>query len=181
MTGLFNRLVPAKRWTPSRYRALLRARGPRSTQFRTRVAILTGAILVGIVATLFAEAADWAGAVFSRFATTWHWIPLITTPLTFMGLVWLTRRYAPLARGSGIPQVIAARANPNDATGSLISIRTVAAKAVLTIGAGYTDLLAGASPEYTELPVDDGAPAFIMYTSGTTGRPRAAAAGSRPS
>ena len=141
MAGLFNRLVSSNRWTPSRYRALLHVRGPRSTQFRTRGAILVGAILIGIVATLFAEAADWAGEVFSQFATTWQWVPMITTPLTFMGLVWLTRRYAPLARGSGIPQVIAAQASPNDATGTLISIRTVVAKAVLTIGA----VLGGAS------------------------------------
>jgi fatty-acyl-CoA synthase/long-chain acyl-CoA synthetase len=46
--------------------------------------------------------------------------------------------------------------------------------AVLTIGAGYGELLAAASPDYTELAVDDGAPAFIMYTSGTTGRPKGA-------
>ncbi|WP_323159100.1 chloride channel protein, partial [Pseudomonas viridiflava] len=70
-----------------------------------------------------------------------QWVPLVTTPATFMGLVWVTRRYAPLARGSGIPQVIAAQANPNEATKSLISIRTVCAKAVLTIGA----VLSGAS------------------------------------
>jgi len=141
MTGLFDRLMPAKRWTPSRYRALLRMRGPRSVQFRTRGAILAGAILVGIVATVFAEASDWAGAMFNRYAKTWHWMPLVTTPLTFKLLVWITRRYAPLARGSGIPQVIAAQASPNDATRTLISIRTVAAKAVLTIGA----VLGGAS------------------------------------
>ena len=137
MVGLFDRLMPAKRWTPSRYRALLRMRGPRSVQFRTRGAILAGAILVGIVATVFAEASDWAGAMFNRYAKTWHWVPLVTTPLTFMLLVWITRRYAPLARGSGIPQVIAAQASPNDATRTLISIRTVAAKAVLTIGAVF--------------------------------------------
>jgi H+/Cl- antiporter ClcA len=96
---------------------------------------------VGIVATLFAEAADWAGVLFSHYARTWRLLPLLTTPLTFMGLVLLTRRYAPLARGSGIPQVIAAQISPNDATKSLISPRTVIAKAVLTIGA----VLGGAS------------------------------------
>lgn len=141
MAGPLAHLMPAKRWTPARYRALLRARGPRSVQFRTRAAILTGAILIGIVATLFAESADWAAELFSHYAGTWHWLPLLTTPLTFMGLVWLTRRYAPFARGSGIPQVIAAQASPNDATRTLISPRTVIAKAVLTIGA----VLGGAS------------------------------------
>lgn len=141
MGGFLNRLLPARRWTPSRYRALLRARGPRSVQFRTRAAILVGAILVGIVATVFAEAADWAGMLFDHYAKTWHWLPLATTPPTFMALVWLTRRYAPLARGSGIPQVIAAQVDPNGATKTLISIRTVAAKALLTLGA----VLGGAS------------------------------------
>ena len=116
MTGLLERLRPAKRWTPGRYRALLRARGPRSVQFRTRTAVLTGAILIGVVATLFAQTADWAGEAFGRFARTWPLLPLLTTPLTFMALVWLTRRLAPLARGSGIPQVIAAKADPNGAS-----------------------------------------------------------------
>ncbi len=141
MVGLLDRLMPAKRWTPSRYSALLRTRGPRSVQFRTRAAILTGAILVGVLATLFAEAADRAALVFGGYAQRWHWLPLLTTPLGFMALVWLTRRYAPFARGSGIPQVIAAQADPDAATHSLISPGTVGAKAVLTIGA----VLSGAS------------------------------------
>ncbi len=141
VAGLSDRLIPARRWTPSRYRALLRARGPRSVQFRARAAILAGAILIGIVATLFAQAADWAGEAFAVYAGRWRWLPLLTTPLLFMALVWVTRRHAPLARGSGIPQVIAAQADPNGATRTLISMRTVAAKAVLTIGA----VLGGAS------------------------------------
>jgi fatty-acyl-CoA synthase len=46
--------------------------------------------------------------------------------------------------------------------------------AVVTIDAGFEDLLAASAEEHAELAVDDGAPAFIMYTSGTTGRPKGA-------
>ncbi|KQM81850.1 chloride channel protein [Sphingomonas sp. Leaf23] len=141
MAGLSPRPGVLRRWTPARWRALLRARGPRSVQFRTRTAILAGAILIGIVATLFAMASDWAGELFGRYSRGAPWWPLLTTPLTFMLLVALTRRHAPLARGSGIPQVIAAQADPGRATATLISVRTVVAKAALTIGA----VLGGAS------------------------------------
>jgi fatty-acyl-CoA synthase/long-chain acyl-CoA synthetase len=47
-------------------------------------------------------------------------------------------------------------------------------RAVLPIGAGYSDLLASGSPAYSERVVADEDPAFIMYTSGTTGRPKGA-------
>jgi H+/Cl- antiporter ClcA len=61
--------------------------------------------------------------------------------LIFAALVWITRRYVPLARGSGIPQVIAAQQDPEAATRSLVSIPTVMGKALLTL----TAVLAGAS------------------------------------
>lgn len=137
-------LVPERRrrrWTPARFRALLRARGPTSIQFRRRIAVLTGAIAIGIIATLFAQAADATGALFNRYAAGGRWGPLLTTPIGFVVLAWLTRRYVPMARGSGIPQIIAARSDPALAMRELISVRTVAAKAVMTCGA----LLCGAS------------------------------------
>ncbi len=112
-----------RKWTPSRYRALLRAQGPGSVKFRTRLAILIGAVAIGLAATVFAEAADAAGEVFTHFSHRYHWAPLVVTPLLFAGLVWITRRFAPLARGSGIPQVMAAQADPERATGGLVSIR----------------------------------------------------------
>ncbi|MEO5865649.1 MAG: chloride channel protein [Sphingomonas sp.] len=127
--------APRRRWTTARYRALLRTRGPGSVRFRTRVAVLTGAIAVGLVAIMFAKGADAAGRLFVGYAHRLGWLALLTTPLGFMALVWATRRFAPAARGSGIPQVIAARADPEAAMGALISVRTALAKALLTIGA----------------------------------------------
>lgn len=41
-------------------------------------------------------------------------------------------------------------------------------------GDDYESALATAAPEFPELTVDEGAAAFIMYTSGTTGRPKGA-------
>ncbi|MBY9062063.1 chloride channel protein [Sphingomonas yunnanensis] len=130
-----------RRWTARRYRALLRAQGPRSVRFRTRLAILTGAVAIGVAATLFALAADAAGGLFAHYAHRYRYLPLLTTPLLFAMLVWLTRRWVPLARGSGIPQVIVAQQDPERATGSLVSLRTVTAKAALTLAA----VLGGAS------------------------------------
>src|SRR3954453_12758136 len=43
---------------------------------------------------------------------------------------------------------------------------------VLTVGADYEAALAAASPEPVDHPVDDADPAFLMYTSGTTGKPK---------
>ncbi|HTG37347.1 chloride channel protein [Sphingomonas sp.] len=134
---------PLWRWTPARYRALLRTQGPGSVQFRTRIAVLTGAIAVGIVAILFAQLADAAGEMFEHMAAARWWLPLVLTPPAFMALAWVTRRFFPFARGSGIPQVIAARDDPDAATRTLISVRTVVAKAALTIGAVLTGASVG--------------------------------------
>ena len=45
-----------------------------------------------------------------------------------------------------------------------------AVRRTITIGGDLEDVLAAADPTYRELAVPDDAPAFIMYTSGTTGR-----------
>lgn len=130
-----------RRWTLARFRALLRAQGPRSVRFRTRLAVLFGAVAIGLAATVFARAADIAGGAFAAYAARWRWAPLVTTPLSFALLVWLTRRFVPLARGSGIPQVIAAQHDPAAATTSIVAPRTVIGKAALTLAA----VLSGAS------------------------------------
>ncbi|WP_310101924.1 chloride channel protein [Sphingomonas sp. BE138] len=130
-----------RRWTLGRVRALLRSRGPTSVLFRRRVAVVAGAIAIGVIAVLFAGAADRAGEAYARLARDWRWLPLALTPLGFVALVWLTRLLAPAARGSGIPQVIAARELPDLGVSTLLTMRTAIVKAVLTLAA----LLTGAS------------------------------------
>lgn len=45
---------------------------------------------------------------------------------------------------------------------------------VLTVGGDYEEALAAAGTEPLDVEVDEGAAAFVMYTSGTTGRPKGA-------
>lgn len=129
------------RLTPRRARALLRRHGPEALVWRRRIAILGGAILIGLIALLFARLSDWAGVAFLSLVRRWWWAPLLLTPTGFAGIVWLTHRLAPAASGSGIPQVIAASRNPEAGMNALVSARTVTVKFLLTIGA----LLFGAS------------------------------------
>lgn len=124
-----------------RARALLRLHGPRSQIFRRRIAMVGGAVCIGLVALLFASLADRANHVFIALFRLYLYAPLLLTPLGFAGIVWVTKRYAPEARGSGIPQVIAASADPEGAPRRLISIRTAIIKALLT----FASLLCGAS------------------------------------
>ena len=96
---------------------------------RRRVATGIGAVLLGLVAIALAKLGDEAQHLFARFSTAWPYAALLLTPTIFAATVYLTQRWAPLARGSGIPQVIAASANPADsATSPLVSLKTGAIK-----------------------------------------------------
>lgn len=134
-------VILPRRLLPRRMRIALRRHGPEALVWRRRVAILGGAVLVGLVALVFADTADRANALFHLFAGHWWWAPLIATPAGFAGIAWMTLRLAPLARGSGIPQVMAATRNPEAALSTLVSARAAFAKFFLTTGA----LLVGAS------------------------------------
>jgi H+/Cl- antiporter ClcA len=120
---------------------LTRRHGPTAPVWRKRAAIVSGAIILGLVALLFARLADEANRLFLAFDHEWPWAPLLVTPAAFGALVWLTRRFAPDARGSGIPQIMAARTDPNRAMRSLASAWTASLKLLMTLAG----LLVGAS------------------------------------
>jgi H+/Cl- antiporter ClcA len=105
------------------------------------MAIFGGAVAVGLVAILFAAMADKASEFFDNHVARIWWLPLLATPLGFVAIAWVTARFAPAARGSGIPQIMAAKQDPEHATASLASGRTAGLKAILTA----TALACGAS------------------------------------
>ena len=70
--------------------------------------IVAVAVLGGIAAALFARLCDAAMDLHTRLYAIAPWATLALLPVGFALAAWLTRRFAPEAAGSGIPQVIAA-------------------------------------------------------------------------
>lgn len=126
--------------------------------WKSRTAATGGAICVGLFAWGFARAADQSQHLFGRLVALWPWTPLVLTPLGFLLLVWSTRRFAPLARGSGIPQVIAAARQPGAADG-FVSLRTALFKVVATLLA----LLVGGSVGREGPTVQVGAALMVAF------------------
>lgn len=120
---------------------LARRYGPASPIWRRRFATVIGAVLVGLTALLFARCADEAMAFFNGATASVPWLPFLITPLGVFALAALTKWWTPEARGSGIPQVIAAARDPGGPIEPLISLKTGFAKLAMTLGA----LLVGAS------------------------------------
>ena len=75
--------------------------------WRTAV-IVAVAVLGGTAAALFARLCDAAMDLHTRLYAIAPWATLALLPVGFALAAWLTRRFAPEAAGSGIPQVIAA-------------------------------------------------------------------------
>lgn len=98
--------TPPPRSSNPRLQALLGHEFFAPQQWRRRVALWSGAVLVALAAILFAKASGWAYALFLRMLGFGVWIPLILTPLVFGALAWVTEGRLRATRGSGIPQVI---------------------------------------------------------------------------
>lgn len=109
---------------------------------RRRAATALGAILLAIVALAFARSADEAQLVFNHLFAELRWVPLIITPLMFAVVAFATGRWASEARGSGIPQIIAAAERPKSAGATrLANLKIAISKLFLTL----LMLLGGAS------------------------------------
>ena len=76
--------------------------------FKRRLVFWIGAVSVGLVAIIFAVACEQANGVFYKLLAISPYLPLVTTPLFFALIVYLTKKYFPGSQGSGIPQTIGA-------------------------------------------------------------------------
>lgn len=87
-----------------------------------RLVVWIGAIVTGFTVVVFVKCTDVANHWFSAIYATNILLPLIVTPLGGIAVVWLTRRFASGASGSGIPQVIAALRSDIPAEGKLLLV-----------------------------------------------------------
>uniref|UniRef100_UPI0005A6B0D7 chloride channel protein n=1 Tax=Pseudomonas aeruginosa TaxID=287 RepID=UPI0005A6B0D7 len=119
-----------------------RFRRPRWLEWRQRLAFWVGALLVGLVALAFAWLADQSFALFKHMLGVAPWLPLLVTPAGFALLAWVTQRWFVEAKGSGIPQVIAALESPSRRfRAQVLALPVAAVRMFFTLGA----LLVGGS------------------------------------
>ena len=112
-------------------------------QAARRAAYWLGGILVGLVAVGFASGADFIALQRQHLIDfAGGWVMLLVAPAGLALSIWLTRRFAPDARGSGIPQVIATlHMTEAEHIDEVLSLRTAIGKIGLTL----LGLLCGAS------------------------------------
>ncbi|ASK29512.1 chloride channel protein [Chryseobacterium sp. T16E-39] len=103
-----------------------------------------GSVITGFFAVLYAKIFAW-GEGLLNIIFNWHsWMIFIIAPIGFVLSWWLVKEFAPNAKGSGIPQVMAAveLANPKEhrKIRSLLSIKIIFFKiissVILVIGGG---------------------------------------------
>lgn len=103
-----------------------------------------GSVITGFVAVMYAKIFAW-GEHLLNYILNWHlWMIFIIAPIGFVLSWWLVKEFAPYAKGSGIPQVMAAveLANPKEhkKIRSLLSLKIIVFKilssVILVIGGG---------------------------------------------
>jgi H+/Cl- antiporter ClcA len=104
----------------------------------------TASLITGLVAVVYARGFALAESASLSMFSVRPWLVFVVTPLCFFLAWWLVRRFAPFARGSGIPQVMASieLANPRHKgrIRNLLSLRVILIKIisslVLVVGGG---------------------------------------------
>ncbi|WP_294637717.1 chloride channel protein [uncultured Aquabacterium sp.] len=103
-------------------------------RWAARTVVIAFAALAGLGVIALTWLSERALETFQSLHQAWFWAPLIWTPALTALIVWLTRRCAAGAAGSGIPQVLAAQdpaVSPED-RGLFVSLRLSVAKVILT-------------------------------------------------
>ena len=108
-----------------------------------RAIVMGYAAMAGLAVVIFTIMSEQAYHWFSQLYSAQPLAVLIWTPTLTAAIVWLTRRYAPGAAGSGIPQVMATLdpALPASQRSHFVSLKLTFAKMVL----GAAGMLAGLS------------------------------------
>lgn len=121
----------------------LRAELSGGRKWLDRAIVLGYAVAAGLFVVGFTIASDWAFGLFRALHRSHPWAVLLWTPAVTAAIVWATRRWAPSASGSGIPQVKAALhpALPPGLRSRFVSLRLTLAK----IGLGVAGFGAGLS------------------------------------
>jgi chloride channel protein, CIC family len=102
--------------------------------WRMRLVFWGGAILVGLVAAVFALLADQADQVFRAIIEYNKYLPLIITPAGFLLTVYITRTIFSGSEGSGIPQTLIALADSGSSLSNrLLSMRMVVGKVTMAV------------------------------------------------
>ena len=111
--------------------------------WQTRMVVIAIAAFAGLVVVGFTWLSEKAIHIFFQINSSYWWAPLFWTPICTAIIVWITRRYAPGAAGSGIPQVMAALDPTVDSAqrSIFVSLKLSISKIILT----SSSLLAGLS------------------------------------
>ncbi len=103
-------------------------------QWKSRLLLWTAAVCVGTAAVAFARLADLAQIGLRRLLLISPYWPWLLSPLGFVVIAWLTRRFFRGAEGSGIPQTIfALQAEAGDRGVALLRPRVVIGRIVLAV------------------------------------------------
>ena len=116
---------------------LLAIRSAKLTDFDAwlgRLVVWFAAAAAGFIVVLFAQLTEHANTLFFSMQKSQWWLPILITPLSGMLIVWVTRRWFAEAKGSGIPQTIAALSITEETASKLVSLKIAISKVVLGTG-----------------------------------------------